>query len=130
MATTAEKPLYSFPNGPGPDTVEWPGTPIAAPTYGAPISGVPGYGSYAAPGHGSYGFGSYGAGGSGGSCSSCGTSGSCTCPGSPTPRTETIVPPTTMSGTSPSSEPGYRAARACWPPSARPGRRRRSVSRS
>ncbi|TMD61878.1 MAG: hypothetical protein E6I87_01495 [Chloroflexi bacterium] len=30
MATTAEKPLYSFPNGPGPDTVEWPGTPIAA----------------------------------------------------------------------------------------------------
>ncbi|OLC55069.1 MAG: hypothetical protein AUH85_10165 [Chloroflexi bacterium 13_1_40CM_4_68_4] len=30
MATTAEKTLYSFPNGPSPDAVEWPGTPIAA----------------------------------------------------------------------------------------------------
>ena len=30
MATTAEKTLYSFPDGPGPDAVEWPGTPIGA----------------------------------------------------------------------------------------------------
>jgi hypothetical protein len=30
VATTAEKTLYSFPDGPRPDAVEWPGTPIAA----------------------------------------------------------------------------------------------------
>ena len=30
MATTAEKTLYSFPEGPTPEAVEWPGTPIAA----------------------------------------------------------------------------------------------------
>ncbi len=30
MATTAAKPLYSFPPGPTPDAVEWPGTPIGA----------------------------------------------------------------------------------------------------
>lgn len=30
MATTADKLLYSFPDAPSPDAVEWPGTPIAA----------------------------------------------------------------------------------------------------
>ena len=30
MATTAEKTLYSFPDGPRPDAVEWAGTPLAA----------------------------------------------------------------------------------------------------